>query len=99
MQLATEIAEQEAEGVSSVGDMSRIPVGGRLFKFRVRWRGAAYESVIKKGLSWTWEEQPPPPEEFQQQTSVDLDILLRKMRKKDVIEKAKIIGIRSSYRH
>lgn len=95
MQLATEIAEQEAEGVSSVGDMSRIPVGGRLFKFRVRWRGAAYESVIKKGLSWTWEEQPPPPEEFQQQTSVDLDILLRKMRKKDVIEKAKIIKFQS----
>ena len=95
MQLATEIAEQEAEGVSSVGDMSRIPVGGRLFKFRVRWRGAAYESVIKKGLSWTWEEQPPPPEEFQQQTSVDLDILLRKMRKKDVIEKAKIIRFQS----
>ena len=95
VQLATEIAEQEAEGVSSVGDMSRIPVGGRLFKFRVRWRGAAYESVIKKGLSWTWEEQPPPPEEFQQQTSVDLDILLRKMRKKDVIEKAKIIKFQS----
>ena len=34
-------------------DRPNIPVGGRLFSFRAAWKGAHFESVIKKGLSWS----------------------------------------------
>ena len=73
--------------------MQHIPVGGRLFKYRATWRGAAHESVVKNGLSWSWEKQPPKIEEFIQQASPDLDLLLKKMRKKRVVEKAKYLSI------
>ena len=90
------ITDQETskEG-SGVGDMKYLPVGGRLFKFRATWKGAAYESIIKKGLSWSWEKPPPPTEEFQQQTSPELDRLLKQLRKKRVAEKTKYIKFQS----
>ena len=75
--------------------MQHLPVGGRLYKFRAAWRGAAYESIIKNGLSWSWEKQPPPVEEFVQQTSPDLELLLKKLRKKRVLERAKTIKFQS----
>ena len=71
------------------GDMARIPVGGRLYKFRASWKGAAYESAIK-GLSWSWLKEPPPLKEFPQQTSESLDAQMVKLRKKRVIEKGRI---------
>ena len=69
--------------------MARIPVGGRLYKFRASWKGAAYESAIK-GLSWSWLKEPPPLKEFPQQTSESLDAQMVKLRKKRVIEKGRI---------
>ena len=41
-------------------DKSKIPVGARLFRFRAAWKGAHHESVVNKGLSWSWEKTPPP---------------------------------------
>ena len=38
---------REAGGAGRIGDMQHLPVGGRLFKYRATWRGAAHESVIK----------------------------------------------------
>ena len=76
------------------GDMGRIPVGGRLYKFRASWRGAAHENVIK-GLSWSWLKKPPPLKEFTQQTSESLDAQMVKLQKKRVIEKARSIKYQS----
>ena len=76
-------------------DMGRIPVGGRLFKFRASWKGAAHESVIKTGLSWTWSSTPPPLKEIHQKTSETLDAEIVKLRKKRVIEKAKSLKFQS----
>ena len=88
-----QIERQGGEG--RIGDMQHVPVGGRLFKYRATWRGAAHESVIKNGLSWSWGKQPPKLEEFSQQASPDLDLLLKKMRKKRVVERAKVIKFQS----
>ena len=44
----------------TANDKSKIPVGARLFRFRAAWEGAHHESVIKKGLSWSWEKGGPP---------------------------------------
>ena len=67
----------------------------RLFRFRTAWKGAHHESVIKKGLSWSWEKTPPPPKILDQQTSPDQDRQLVKMRRKRVIEKAKVVRFQS----
>ena len=75
--------------------MARIPVGGRLYKFRASWQGAAHESVIKTGLSWSWESEPPPLKEFHQPTSESLDTQISKLRKKRVIEKTRSIKFQS----
>ena len=65
-------------------------MGARLFRFRTAWEGAHHESVIKKGLSWSWEKGgPPPPKIIDQETTPDQDRQLVKMRRKRVIEKAK----------
>ena len=72
-------------------DKSKIPVGGRLRRFRAAWKGAHHESIIKTGLTWSWEKIPPSPEIIEQETSPDADKMLKKLRKKRVIEKAKIL--------
>ena len=36
--------------VNLANDSLKIPVGGRLFRFRAAWKGANYKSVVKKGL-------------------------------------------------
>ena len=72
-------------------DLSRIPVGGRLFRFRATWRGAAHESIISKGLSWSWVRNPPPPETLQQRTSYKMEERIKKLYRWKVIEKAKTI--------
>ena len=76
------------EGIN-VNDFPHVPVGGRLYKFRATWKGAANENIVKKGLSWSWKSQPPPLAELTQKESEKLDAQMRTMRKKRVIEKAK----------
>ena len=75
--------------------MKHLPVGGRLFKFRKSWKGAAYESTITKGLSWSWETTPPPLKVISQKESPELDLHMIQLRKKRVIEKAKTIKFQS----
>ncbi|CAL4095083.1 unnamed protein product, partial [Meganyctiphanes norvegica] len=70
-------------------DMGRVPVGGRLFRFRAAWQGANHESVVRTGLSWSWKKKLPPPKRLRQKTSPSLDKILSTLRKKRVIEKAK----------
>lgn len=72
-------------------DYPKTPVGGRLFRFRTAWKGAHYESVVKQGLSWTWNETLPPPEIIEQESSPEMDGMLVKLRRKRVIEEAKIL--------
>ena len=63
-------------------DYPKTPVGGRLFRFRTAWKGAHYESVVKQGLSWTWNETLPPPEIIEQESSPEMDGMLVKLRRK-----------------
>ena len=76
-------------------DSSRIPVGARLFRFRTAWKGAHHESIVSKGLSWSWLKTPPPPQILDQVTTPEQDIQLVKMRRKRVIEKAKVVKFQS----
>ena len=81
--------------VNLANDSLKIPVGGRLFRFRAAWKGANYESVVKKGLSWHWEETPPPVKILHQEPPPDADKTLIKLRRIRVIEKAKIVYFQS----
>ena len=83
--------EKTRKKVNPTNDRSRIPVGGRLFRFKTAWKGAHYESVVKKGLSWQWEETPPPGRPIRQVNLQDADNTLVKLRRKRVIERAKIV--------
>ena len=78
-----EITEEEIRG----GDFQHVPVGGRLFKFRATWKGATNESIITKGLSWSWLDRPPPAKRIRQKTSPKMDAQIIKLRKMRVIEK------------
>ena len=81
--------------VNPTSDWSKIPVGGRLFRFRTAWKGAHYESVVKKGLSWQWEDTPPPGRPIRQANLQDADKTFVKLRRKRVIERAKIVRFQS----
>ena len=70
-------------------------MGGRLFRFRTAWKEASFESVVKQGLSWSWKEDPPPPQIIDQETRPEADKALVKLRRKRVIEKAKIVKFQS----
>ena len=83
--------QEKSNQKDRINDLSKIPVGGRLFSFRATWRGAAHESIISKGLSWQWEKKPPPPQEIQQRTSTKMTEKVRKLHKLKVIEKVKNI--------
>ena len=72
-------------------DLSHISVGGRLFRFRKTWKGAAHESIITKGLTWSWVGHPPPPKELQQRTSQEMDQQVKKLYRLKVIEKTDYI--------
>ena len=76
-------------------DKSKIPVGARLFRFRAAWRGAHHETVVKNGLSWTWIKTLPPHKILDQKSTPKIDRLLVKLRRKRVIEKAKIVHFQS----
>ena len=80
---------------TTASDYPWIAVGGRLFRFRAAWKGAHFESVVKKGLSWSWEETPPPPQIIDQESKPDADKALVKLRKKRVIERAKTVKFQS----
>ena len=63
--------------------------GGRLFRFRRKWKGASHESIIKVGLSWSWKKMLPPLKILKQRTTPMLDKIMIKLRRKRIIEKAK----------
>ena len=71
-------------------DFSRVPVGARLFRFRTVWKGA-HETIIKKGLGWTWKKCPPPRKRLKQKVSRALDHIMKELQQKRVIEKAKLL--------
>ena len=77
--------------LSPPNDYPKIPVGGRLFRFRTAWKGAHFESVVKKGLSWSWLVTPPPLKTLRQNTPQDADKILSKLRRIRVIEKARVV--------
>ena len=70
-------------------------MGGRLYKFRASWKGAAHESIITQGVSWSWAKTPPPLKVRKQKASPELDLFMRKLSRKRVIEKAKFIKFQS----
>ena len=70
-------------------------MGGRLFSFRTAWEGAHFESVVRKGLSWSWEAAPPPLKTLHQDSPPDADKILFKLRRIRVIEKAKTVSFQS----
>ena len=84
-------ASQELSNVKRMpnNDSQRIPVGARLYPFRKRWQGAAHEGIIKIGLSWTWKRRPPKLKRLRQRHSKALDLILKELRQKRVIEKAR----------
>ena len=84
------ITQEKIKVKTKTNDLLKLPVGGRLFKFRATWRGAAYESLITKGLSWTWEKDPPSLKRLQQRPSKKMDKKLKKLHRWRVIEKAKL---------
>ena len=91
---AVTLKEVVAEEVK-INDYARKPVGGRLLYFRAAWEGAAFESVVKKGLSWSWHKTPPPVQILDQASSRVSDKILKVLRKKRVIEKAKVVRFQS----
>ena len=86
--------EAALEGVR-INDNSHKPVGGRLLSFRAAWKGAHFESVVYQGLSWSWLKAPPPTRILDQDSPRVSDKTLIVMRKKRVIEKAKVIKFQS----
>ena len=66
-------------------------MGARLFRFRKAWQGATHEGIIKTGLSWSWKKRPPVLKRIHQKTSTKLDRLIKQLRRKRVIEKAKFL--------
>ena len=82
--------EVPMEPNSNNHDFSRVPVGARLFRFRTVWKGA-HETIIKKGLGWTWKKCPPPRKRLKQKISWALDLIVKELRQKRVIEKAKTL--------
>ena len=89
-------AGEAAPGAAEVrNDYPKIAVGGRLFCFRTAWKGAHFESVIKKGLSWSWEGTPPPLKLINQESSPAINRILATLRRKRVIERAKIVLFQS----
>ena len=79
----------------TTNDRSKIPVGGRLFRFRKAWAGANCESTVSVGLSWSWKKKPPQLKRLKQKTSPELDKILTTLRRKRVIEKAKFLLFQS----
>ena len=84
---------QTSQEPSSVREMPnndsyKIPVGARLYPFRKRWQGAAHGGTIKVGLSWTWKRRPPKLKRLRQRHSKALDLILKELQRKRVIEKA-----------
>ncbi|XP_064096545.1 uncharacterized protein LOC135208375 [Macrobrachium nipponense] len=48
-------------------------VGGRLYHFRHRWRFSNWvQSIVSRGLGWSWIEGPPPPNTFYQEPTQEL---------------------------
>ena len=93
---ATQKAPQVTRTIkNTVNDRSKIPVGGRLFRFRAAWEGANCESIARIGLSWTWEKKPPKLKRLRQRTSPNLDKILITLKRKRVIEKAKALLFQS----
>ena len=90
-------ARQFTEAVSEVkiNDCQPSPVGGRLLIFKAAWRGSHFESTISKGLSWSWEKLPPPAEILAQRSSPVSDLILQSLKKKRVIEKARVVLFQS----
>ena len=83
-------AKEEAR---SPHDYKKIPVGGRLQRFKNLWRGSSVDRIIARGLIWNWTRKPPPLQELYQHTSPAIDKAISKMYKKKVILKArKILG-------
>ncbi|CAL4218557.1 unnamed protein product [Meganyctiphanes norvegica] len=81
--------EVPVDPISRSHDFSKVPVGARLFRFRTVWKGASHERIIQKGLGWTWKRNPPPLKRLRQKTSSSLDVIIKELRQKRVIEKAK----------
>ena len=80
-------------------DYQRLPVGGRLVRFKREWNTSFYRRIVIKGLTWTWKNGLPPmyraDNTWHQPTSVHMDKDLRKLYRKRVIEKTKFLKFRS----
>ena len=81
--------------LKTVSDAHKIPVGGRLLRFKAAWKGAHHENSIKGGVSWSWEKTLPPPTIVEQHTTPDMDRMLAKLKRLRVIEKAKKLAWQS----
>ena len=82
-------AERPKEKIILNNDSRRIPVGARLYPFRKAWQGATHEGTVRLGLSWNWQYQPPKLKRLRQRHSKALDRILRELKRKRVIEKAR----------
>ena len=68
-------------------DALRRPIGARLFAFRKEWTNSPHFTMVGKGLSWTWSAtRLPNRPKIKQNTSPTLDLFVREMSRKKVIE-------------
>ena len=72
-------------------DAYKVPVGGRLHRFRKAWQGSYHVGTIKVGLSWSWKSRPPKRKYLRQIHSVRLDRFIQELKRKKVIEKAEFL--------
>ena len=85
--------------VTQTNDYQRLPVGGRLVRFKQEWQKSYFRRIVSKGLTWKWKEGPPimykADNTWHQPTSAHMDKDLWKLCRKKVIERTKFLKFRS----
>ena len=82
----------KGERKTQINDYNRLPVGGRLVRFRKSWTRSFHYRIVAQGLKWSWKENKPPHQQISnwfQETSPDMDKDLYKLYRKKVIEKVR----------
>ena len=83
-QKVPQVSQKTIKGTKNHND-SHIPVGARLYPFRRAWRGAAHETIVRTGLSWTWNTHPPRLKRLRQKHSKALDRILKELKRNRLV--------------
>ena len=86
----------EEEVLEEAKTNEHLWVGGRLLHFKDRWSFSPWaQSIVSKGLGWSWKgEGPPPLKKFFQKPTQLLQTYVRDLLSKSVIKKIKSINSR-----